>query len=513
MSRLNPVRRPDPVEDKTGPPNDAALERAAIGCVLVAAALGSQAQVDAILEGLHPGLFYNGQPRLALQACREIRSAGHALDSVTFSSWAHKHHTFGDHAMTVSVLAWSDDVPSPLMWTTYREQLEDLRRRRELLRLAITAKQLVNDPAIDPAALRREFAEMLDGVAASDRASARKPVEFLQVVHHAETQLRNDLCLVGNSDVTKGYEGIMVIGGPPGSGKSLAAMSLGIAGAVGKGYWMGRKVHRQFHTMVIQSENGSIRLQSEFREMLRYHADLRDDLAKFMRISKPPEGGLPFHRPDFRRELARAIEEFAPDVVILDPWTAVAAEDSSKDIMDKLSEIRSVLPPGDECPALVIVAHTRKPRPENGQARGRSLMYSVSGSQALVATARCVQVLFPFTDDIQDDRVLWACAKLSNGEAAADTVWHRKLGTFFTHCTDDPEEFWKPKDKEEDRWLTPQMVKKLLGNGSMTMNRLATTAADAHNNGRGASTVHKWLKAPEFAQHLDKAGGLVSWKD
>lgn len=47
----------------------------------------------------------------------------------------------------------------------------------------------------------------------------------------------------------------------------------------------------------------------------------------------------------------------------------------------------------------------------------------------------------------------------------------------------------------------------------MTMNRIAQRAAEEFNQGRGASTVHKWLKAPEFARHLDKEGGLVSSKD
>ena len=33
--------------------------------------------------------------------------------------------------------------------------------------------------------------------------------------------------------------------------------------------------------------------------------------------------------------------------------------------MDKLAEIRSCFPSGEDCPGLVIVAHTKKPRSED----------------------------------------------------------------------------------------------------------------------------------------------------
>jgi hypothetical protein len=47
----------------------------------------------------------------------------------------------------------------------------------------------------------------------------------------------------------------------------------------------------------------------------------------------------------------------------------------------------------------------------------------------------------------------------------------------------------------------------------MTQNRLAETLAERFNDGRGASSVHKWLKRPEFSSHLSVQAGLISWKD
>jgi hypothetical protein len=364
-----------------------------------------------------------------------------------------------------------------------------------------------------PDSFKARLSEILETSAAVGRRKGPS-VAFVKQSEHLKYQPRENLGLVGDSDITKGYQGVAVIAGPPGSGKSLAAVSLGIAGALGTGHWMGRPVHRQFRTLIVQCENGAGRLKKEFAAMAAAYP--KTDFDPWLRISLPPEGGLPFHRPEFRRELSRMVDEFRPDVVIVDPWTAVAAEDAAKDIIEKLAEMRSCLPAGDECPALVIVAHTKKPRAEDKGNRGRALMYSVSGSQALVATARSVFVLLPYTDDIQDDRVLWACAKLSDSDTApADSVWHRRLGTLFQHCDDDPEAFWKDPSERPAMWLTAEMLQDVLtrpAKAAMTQTRLCDTLAEKFNGGRGASSVHKWLKRGEFAALLSTTGGLVSWK-
>lgn len=83
-----------------------------------------------------------------------------------------------------------------------------------------------------------------------------------------------DMQLVGDNEVVKGYEGVTVLAGPGGSGKSLATMALALAGARGDGFWMGRKVHRNFKTLIIQAENGLVRLKAEFEALKRNHPEI-----------------------------------------------------------------------------------------------------------------------------------------------------------------------------------------------------------------------------------------------
>ena len=255
-----------------------------------------------------------------------------------------------------------------------------------------------------------------------------------------------DMQLVGDNEVVKGYEGVTVLAGPGSSGKSLATMALALAGARGDGFWMGRKVHRKFKTLIIQAENGLVRLKAEFEHLKRNHPEL--PLDDFIFISEPPEGGLPFHRNQFRAELRTLVDQIKPDLVIVDPWSQVATEDAAKEVVDKLAEIRSCFP-ADNCPGLIIVAHTKKPRAEDVR-KGRGLVFLVSGSIALVNTARCVYMLLPWCDDPEDDRIYWSCPKLNNGSMYAPSVWHRKFGTFFVH--DDktnPKDFGKADDERE----------------------------------------------------------------
>ena len=269
------------------------------------------------------------------------------------------------------------------------------------------------------------------------------------------------LCLVGDSEISMGYDGVVVLAGPGSSGKSLCTASLALAGAIGSGTWMGRKVHRKFKTLIIQAENGVTRLKKEVEALMQNHPKIKIEDHVF--FSEPPEGGLPFHNGEFRTAVRRAVAELKPDLVVVDPWSQVATEDAAKEVVDKLAEIRSCFPAGDECPGLVIVAHTSKPRPENVR-KGRGLAYMVSGSVALPNTARCVYVLLPWTEDVTDDRIYWCCPKLNNGEMYAPSVWHRRFGTFFQHDPDtDPTTWGQDDEREDSRSVSPEDLKQAFG--------------------------------------------------
>jgi hypothetical protein len=176
--------------------------------------------------------------------------------------------------------------------------------------------------------------------------------------------------LVGDYHIQKAAP--FVIGGAPGVGKSRAIVALAVAGAMGCD-WFGLKVHRQFKTMILQAENGRVRLKNEF-------ADLDcATLDKFVRVCLPPPFGFAFDKLAFCDQLRRDIEEFQPDIFALDPFNRLARDDKAKDYGQAFEDLQSVLPTGDDAPALGIAAHTRKPRAEE-RANGRALLNLLAGS-------------------------------------------------------------------------------------------------------------------------------------
>jgi hypothetical protein len=176
--------------------------------------------------------------------------------------------------------------------------------------------------------------------------------------------------LVGDYHIQKAAP--FVIGGAPGVGKSRAIVALAVAGAMGCD-WFGLKVHRQFKTMILQAENGRVRLKNEF-------ADLDcATLDKFVRVCLPPPFGFAFDKLAFCDQLRRDIEEFQPDIFALDPFNRLARDDKAKDYGQAFEDLQSVLPTGDDAPALGIAAHTRKPRAEE-RANGRALLNLLASS-------------------------------------------------------------------------------------------------------------------------------------
>ena len=145
---------PKPPADEL-PPHDVEAEKALVGSILLAGCQGSQAQVDQILQGTRHALFYDLHTRSAWRACLEIRMAGHALDSVTFLGWCKDRSDYLAPANAIETTQWQDLCPSLLNWTSYRDRLTDLARRRNILAIAAKSSAMARDTAIDPASLRR----------------------------------------------------------------------------------------------------------------------------------------------------------------------------------------------------------------------------------------------------------------------------------------------------------------------------------------------------------------------
>ena len=302
---------------------------------------------------------------------------------------------------------------------------------------------------------------------------------------------------VGDCHIVRGI--VTVIGGAPGVGKSRAAVALSVAGATSKD-WFGLKVHTKFKTMVIQNENGRFRLSREFADM-----DC-PALEDFVRVSEPPPFGLAFDNGEFTAKLIAELDAFKPDVVVLDPWNAVACDEKAKDYLETFKLIRSVLPVGDAAPALVIVAHTRKPKADE-RATGRGLLNLLAGSYVLGSVPRCAFVLQAASDDPEDDCVVWTCCKNNDGELGGRSAWHRENG-LFTPATDfDWETFDAPAGDRPTVKVTD--VAAVLDNGRL-LRKAELVKALEDRTSAGKSCCYAALK--KFDAHLEDVDGLWRWK-
>lgn len=491
------------------PPHSPEAEAGALACVLSAAETGEQSESDALLAQLRPRLFYLEQNRTICEALTLMRMHEHAITTSLLVSWLKDKKLLESAGGIEYVARLPEQTPSVFNFPAFREVLADKANRRLLLAKMEQAKSLASDvQTCDASVLQAFSSDLFD---ATHKGSATRARVKIWTAKELEAyQPPEKLKLVGDHEINMGYEGITVIAGPGSSGKSLCAMSLALAGAIGSGNWMGRKVHRQFKTLIIQAENGSTRLKHELSLLKRNHP--RVDIDGHIFVSDPPEGGLPFHNSEFRSELRRVIQKLKPDLITLDPWSHVATEDAAKDVVDKLAEIRTTFPAGDECPGLLIVAHTNKPRTDVVRT-GRGLTYLVSGSVALPNTARCVYVLLPWSDDPEDERVYWTCAKLNNGQMYAPSVWQRRIGTFFTHDEEtDPRTWGNTDEDKERRAVTPEMLKAVfakLKKQTATKTEIARQMAKQFEVGK--STVYRALDT-YLTDHTVELDGEISLK-
>jgi hypothetical protein len=225
-----------------------------------------------------------------------------------------------------------------------------------------------------------------------------------------------DVPLIGDMHLFKGS--VFVLGGAPGVGKSFALSQLAISGATGED-WFGLPVHRRFKTMILQAENGLVRLASEYREHVK-----RADLDEWVRVSGDADV-FAFDDADFQAEFKAAVAEFAPDVIVLDPWNRATRDSMEKDYRAAFDAILACLPEGDARPALLIVAHTRKPR-MGERVSGRGLLNLLSGSLVLGSIPRAGCILQAASDDPEGDEFVFTCCKNNNGPLGKQTAWKRE---------------------------------------------------------------------------------------
>jgi hypothetical protein len=301
---------------------------------------------------------------------------------------------------------------------------------------------------LDLEVLRKTIAERVAGYNGNGSTTATTKIEARPVfIFRKPSEWRDytppdGMVLAGDNHLVRGN--VSVIGGEPGCGKSRATVALAQAGAICAD-WFGLKVHRKFKTLILQNENGGLRLKDEFSEL---DCAALDD---YCRVCDPPEYGMRFDADDFCAALKQEVEDFQPDVVILDPWNSVAMEGTSKDYLEAFRSIRAVIPAGETSPALVIVAHTRKPKGEN-RPTGRELLHELAGSYGLGSVPRTVFIMQHASADTEDNRIVWTCCKANDArQLGGRSAWLRCNGLFQPVQDFDWKEFDAPNTGDSGR--------------------------------------------------------------
>jgi len=344
--------------------------------------------------------------------------------------------------------------------------------------------------------------DLLDAIVNAE--TLREPPKPL-IEFRSPLQLKNfvpapGIMMVGDCHIVKGAT--FVIGGAPGIGKSRASISLAVAGAT-QSNWFGLKVHRKLKVMIIQTENGEFRLSREFGEL--NCAALED----YIRVCPPPPYGLCFGRDDFRAQLAAAIAEFKPDIVIFDPWNAAARDEKAREYLETFDALKSVLPLGDDAPALGIVAHTRKPKMDE-RASGRALLNLLAGSYVLGSVPRTVFVMQAASDETTDNHVVWTCCKNNDGELGARSAWERRNGLFAPVRDFDWEAFDAP-EKDRRELITETDVAAIFRNGALK--KAEAVKQLEWNTGAHRASCYRALEPDgRFGRHLVVEGERISWK-
>jgi hypothetical protein len=232
---------------------------------------------------------------------------------------------------------------------------------------------------------------------------------------------------------------------------------------------MGLPVSGRLKTLIIQNENGRYRLREEYKAR-----GLGAEIDDYILVSEPPPYGMTLTNPEFLEDVRAMIDSFRPDIVVFDPWNSAAKDDKAADYSAAFEALRGILPTGSDRPALIIVAHTRKPQPTDKRTGGSALMHQLAGSYVLTSVPRAIFLMVRGTSDETDNSIVWFNPKNSNGPCAARSAWERSPAGFI-HL---PNFDWKAFDGGQggrtvmqvehlrealgtEKWLRSEAVKRL----------------------------------------------------
>lgn len=481
------------------PPFSEESERGALGCLLT-----EPQEAQKRLVKLKGSDFHDLRHKAVFTAISCLSHDARVPDVATVGQWLKDKGRLEEAGGWEYLAPLPDAPPSAANFDNYLLTLKDKTGRREALHLSSKLADMARDESVDPRALIHDARSYFEHALTYDHGR-KEWFRFFKPSELSSYNLPPNTVLVGDSHIARGN--VTVIAGAPGVGKSRASDSLAIAGARPESSWFGLPVHGQFKTAVIQNENGRYRLKTEFADI---GADGLDD---YIRVSEPPPFGMAFDKPEFREALRTWLDEFKPDVVILDPWNSMARDDGARDYLETLNLLRGVVfGQSTSPPALVIVAHTRKPKSDERN-NGRNLLNDVAGSYVLASVPRCVFILQAGSEEPEDDRVVWTCCKNNDGDFGPRSAWHRRNGLFLP-CSDfNWSDFDKPTGNDRKE-ITQEHMEALFKNGQRKLEKkhackeLQSIAEMGHTACYNALSVKGKFRG-HLVQHPD---GLLGWK-
>jgi hypothetical protein len=490
-------------------PHDTGAEQAALGCVLLAATLGSQAQVDECLGQLKPTLFHDLRHATIFDAMAQLRAGKHAVDMVTLQSWLNGKKLLEGVGGLAYLAGLPDTTPGVFNFAHYLSILREKSLRRWSAEKGRELAGLASAESIEFDDIKARLSELTD---ATNAVTATKLIEIITPKEARAFEADPADFLVGQGLICRNQ--FVTIGGEPGCGKSRLATTLAVSLARGNSTWQGYPVRSKGRTLILQTENKGTRLKDEF-------AAVPEAFDDSIRISNNLPKGLAFHDADFRREVTRLFEAWPFELLVLDPWNDVIADEGQSDYADALLNIERCFY-GKKMPAVLIVAHLRKPRADASGRRksGRELLHELSGSLKLGSKSRTVFAVQPATYSMDDDRIVFEVAKANDADPAwlaehgTRSAWHRKNAAFERCGEFDWEEWMNPgSPNAEKRAVSLEMVEavfKETGRAGMKQGQLVKAIAEKFDVGE--STVWRAIKEGSgyLAGKLNHAAGVVA---
>ena len=485
----------DPVKLDRLPPHSDDAERGVLGCALLSPGECLKECQKAIKDN---DFFYDLRHQIIWDCLCWKWKRREVLDVITVQQWL-KDRKLLEQVGGISFLSeLQDSVPSAANLSYYLDICREKFHLRKAIALCTETVGRIYD-------FEGEADSLMDGIEADLGTLARLRVKttdkLIDVVSPKEARAFEpdpDDFLVGEGLIMRGH--IVTIGGAPGVGKSRLATSLAVAGARGNNRWQGYPVRSQWRTLILQTENRGRRLKEECEA-------IPPELDDFIKISRSLPQGLNFGSPEFRRELLAIYDAWPFQMLELDPLNDIVAEDGQADYKEAMANIARAFA-GRPVPAVVVVAHLRKPRNEQGQRRksGRELLHEISGTLAIGSTARTVFIVQAASNSMSDDRIIFEVAKANDckpewlAEYGTRTAWFRRDGEF-PACEDFDWQQWDNPGNEERRAVTEEMLREVLADEPDGLKAWEIAKRIAEKFGVGKSTAARAIEEGGYLRH------------